>query len=109
VKHANLRNRLAALEAILRTEPVRIRVVGGLAPPSAEPAKPEPGGRELAEQAALFARRPRQALGKPAGAPPGADPKNAPAGSVGAPAPKLEQGLAPVPRRAAYRSRRRLP
>jgi hypothetical protein len=107
VKHAYLRNRLAALEAILRTEPVRIKVTGGMPSPAAEPAKPEPGGRELAEQHATLVRRPR-APGKPAHAA-APDPKNAPAGSVGAPAPKLEQGLAPAPRRAPYRSRRRLP
>ena len=75
------------------------------APPAAEPAKPNPGGRELAEQAAAF-RRARRAAGEPTDAA-GASTPATPAGSVGAPAPKFDQGLAPVPRRAPYRSRRR--
>jgi len=114
VKYASLRNRIAALEALLPTEPLRIKVIGGMPPSAAEPAKPEPPGRELAEQHRVFARKPRRAPGEPtdvAGASTPAtaapDPKNAPAGSVGAPGPKLDQGLAPVPRRAPYRSRRR--
>jgi hypothetical protein len=66
VKFGSLRHRLKTLEALLPTEPVRIKVTGGLKPAAAEPAKPEPGGRELAEQAAAF-RRARQAPEKPAG------------------------------------------
>jgi hypothetical protein len=111
VKYASLRNRIAALEALLPTEPLRIKVIGGMPPPAAEPAKPNPGGRELAEQAAAF-RRARRApeltdaasASTPATAAP--DPKNAPAASVGPPAPQIDQGLALVPRRAPYRSKR---
>jgi hypothetical protein len=115
VKYASLRNRIAALEALLPTGPVRIRVTGGMPPPPAEPAKPNPGGCELAEQAAAF-RRARRAPGEltnAAGSIPATtaapDPKNAPAASVGAPAAhidQVDQGLAPAPRHAPYRSKR---
>jgi hypothetical protein len=106
VKHAALRNRLAALEAVLCLKPLKVAVTGGMPPPADEPEALPPGGRELREQAAAFARRSRQGPEKPADAPASASDAPNSAASVGAPAPRIDQSIGPAPRRAPYRSRR---
>ena len=115
MKYASLRNRIAALEALLPTEPLRIKVIGGMPPllPSprnriqAAASSPSSTASSPGSLAEPLASPPMQRALRPLPARPALDPQNAPAGSVGAPAPKFDQGLAPVPRRAPYRSRRR--
>jgi hypothetical protein len=69
MKFTSQRNRVAALEALLRLGGVRIKITGGL-PPDGHAAKPaDPPGIELKTQAAAFRR--------PAGAPAAAEPAEA--------------------------------